>query len=163
MVASPQTAFPSLLSPGLQTPLSLSADTPNACSYQPVNTVFLCLLLIGRGSPGNASALMQPGHAPQGHIPLVWVIVAPGTAGTLSPLGCTYEVDPGGVRRYFRLPFKRCKWLPKCKARHLPAHRSSREQSLPRHMGDEWGVFSAGQVQQVLGGKLGLSLTWDVI
>lgn len=41
--AAPQTAFLSLLSPGLQTPASLSADTPQAHSYQPVNTVFLCL------------------------------------------------------------------------------------------------------------------------
>lgn len=67
------------------------------------------------------------------------------------------------VRRYFGLPFERCKRFPKCKARHPPAHRSSREQSLPQHTGDERGVFSAGWAQQVLGGKLGLSLTWDVI
>lgn len=130
---------------------AISLRTPyfSVCFKLAEVTLEMPLLLCNQGTLPRATSL---GQLSSWH----WL-------GRRVPLAGTCRLDQGEVGIYFGLHFKRCKWLPKCKARHLPAPGSGGEEDPLRHTGDEWDVFSAGQAQQVLGEELGLSLTWDII
>lgn len=82
-------------------------------------------LPLGSGGPGDAGALMQPGHAPGA--------TALPSRSVLAWQGLPSLLGRGGMRRYLGVPLERCEWIQGCERRGWV-------RSVPRRCQEEnWG------------------------